>query len=74
LFAGLEECLRFVRHYKFRVTDIDYLRSALPNYIETKFYEYLAALNMNDVKIYAVPEGKNFFFFHFLSLSLLFVV
>ncbi len=59
LFAGLEECLKFVQNYKFDATDIDYLRTISPNYVETEFYSYLAALDMNDVKIYAVPEGKN---------------
>jgi nicotinate phosphoribosyltransferase len=61
LFAGLEECLKFVHDYKFHVTDIDYLRSTLPDYVETKFYDYLTTLDMNDVKLYAVPEGKNDF-------------
>jgi nicotinic acid phosphoribosyltransferase len=59
LFAGLEECLKFVQNYKFDATDIDYLRTISPNYVETEFYNYLAAVDMNDVKIYAVPEGKN---------------
>jgi hypothetical protein len=61
LFAGLEECLKFVRDYKFHTTDIDYLRTVFPDYVETEFFNYLATLNMNDVKIYAIPEGKNSF-------------
>jgi nicotinate phosphoribosyltransferase len=60
--AGLEECLKFVRDYKFKATDIDYLRIVLPDYVETEFYDYLAAINMNDIKIYAIPEGKKLFF------------
>ncbi len=76
MFAGLEECLKFVKNYKFHATDIDYLRTTLPNYVETEFYNYLATLDMNDVKIYAVPEGKSSFsnlklFFHFVFLSLI---
>jgi len=58
IFAGLEECLKFVRDYKFDPTDIDYLRSALPTYIEEGYFDYLLNLDMNDIKIYAVPEGK----------------
>ncbi len=58
LFAGLDECLKFVRDYRFHPTDIEYLRVSLPTYIESEFYDYLSKLNMNDVKIYAVPEGK----------------
>ncbi|CAF0858995.1 unnamed protein product [Rotaria sordida] len=57
LFAGLDECLKFVRDYKFHSSDIEYLRASLPSYIESEFFDYLSTLNMNDIKIYAVPEG-----------------
>ncbi|UJR24904.1 hypothetical protein I4U23_006270 [Adineta vaga] len=57
LFAGLEECLKFIRDYKFHSTDIEYLRASLPTYIESEFFDYLSKLNMNDLKVYAVPEG-----------------
>jgi nicotinate phosphoribosyltransferase len=60
LFAGLEECLKFIRDYKFHSSDIEYLRSALPTYVEDGYFDYLLNLDMNDVKIYAVPEGKYF--------------
>jgi len=60
LFAGLEECLKFIRDYKFHPTDIEYLRASLPTYIESEFYDYLSTLNMNDVKVYAVPEGNTY--------------
>ncbi|CAF0742534.1 unnamed protein product [Didymodactylos carnosus] len=57
LFAGLEECLKFVRDYKFHSTDIDYLKTILPQYVEKEFFAYLSQLVMDDIKIYAVPEG-----------------
>jgi len=57
LFAGLEECLKFIRDYKFHPTDIDYLRTALPDYVEEEYFTYLLTLDMNDIKVYAVPEG-----------------
>ncbi len=69
LFAGLEECLKFVKNYKFHATDIDYLRTALPKYVDAEFYNYLAAINMNDIQIYAVPEGKNDLFISCLSMN-----
>lgn len=59
LFGGLEDCLKFVQSYKFQSCDIAYLRKELPNYIEDAFYDYLTDLDMNDVKVYAVPEGSN---------------
>ena len=56
IFAGLEECLKFIRDYKFHSSDIDYLRSVFPDADEA-FFQHLADLNMHDVEIYAVPEG-----------------
>ncbi|CAF4659532.1 unnamed protein product, partial [Rotaria sp. Silwood2] len=61
LFAGLDECLKFVRDYKFHQTDIDYLRTVLSTYTEQEYFDYLLKLDMNDIKIFAVPEGKYFF-------------
>ena len=61
IFAGLEECLKFIKNYKFHASDIDYLRSVLPEYVEDGFFKYLSELNMNDIKVYAVREG-NFLF------------
>ncbi|UJR23892.1 hypothetical protein I4U23_026864 [Adineta vaga] len=57
LFAGLEECLKFIRSYRFHESDIKYLRTVLPTYVENEYFEYLAALHMNDIKVYAVQEG-----------------
>lgn len=62
IFAGLEECLQFLANYRFKEDDIDYLRKTLPSYIEKEFYDYLLQLNLNDMKIYALPEGKSLFF------------
>jgi nicotinate phosphoribosyltransferase len=52
--------LKFVRDYKFSQSDIDYLRRSLPTYIEDGYFDYLLDLNMDDIKIYAVAEGKMF--------------
>lgn len=49
--------------YKFHATDINYLRTILPSYVEEEYFQYLTNLDMNDVKIYAVPEGKYLSFF-----------
>jgi nicotinate phosphoribosyltransferase len=63
LFAGLGECLKFIRDYKFHESDVEYLRSVLPPYIEEKYFQYLLDLDMHDIKVYAVPEGKYYFVF-----------
>lgn len=59
LFAGLEECLKFIRDYRFHPSDIEYLRTVLPTYVEKEFFEYLETLDMNDIKVFAVPEGRS---------------
>ncbi|CAF1626628.1 unnamed protein product, partial [Didymodactylos carnosus] len=56
LFAGLDECLKFVRDYKIHQTDIEYLKDNLPEYVEQEFFDYLSTLVMDDIEIYAVPE------------------
>lgn len=57
LFAGLEECIKFVESYKFQPTDIEYLRKVLPEHTENEFYDFLSAIDMNDIKVYGIPEG-----------------
>jgi nicotinic acid phosphoribosyltransferase len=69
VFAGLEERLKFVQNYKFHASEIDYLRTTLPDYVENEFYDYLTTLDMNDVKIYAMPEGKFDILFCFLFVE-----
>ncbi|CAF1424441.1 unnamed protein product [Rotaria magnacalcarata] len=58
LFAGLEDCLKFIESYKFQKSDIEYLQQVMPDYIEEEFFEFLLNINMNDIKIYAIPEGS----------------
>lgn len=58
IFAGLEECLKFLERFHYSESDIDYLRKTLPSTIEDEFFVYLSQLNTNDVTVYAVPEGS----------------
>lgn len=58
IFAGLEECLKFVKNFRYSDTDITYLRSVLPDSVEPEFFEYLCNLTTEDVVIHAVDEGE----------------
>ncbi|MFH4980717.1 hypothetical protein AB6A40_007426 [Gnathostoma spinigerum] len=58
IFAGLEDCLRFVEHFHFSDSDLAYLRSVLPDSVEAAFFDYLANLSCRNLKIYAVKEGS----------------
>uniref|UniRef100_A0A914HWY8 Nicotinate phosphoribosyltransferase n=1 Tax=Globodera rostochiensis TaxID=31243 RepID=A0A914HWY8_GLORO len=58
VFAGLEDCLYFVRDLHFSESDMEYIqRVALP-YAETAFFDYLRTeFNCKEVKISAILEG-----------------
>jgi nicotinate phosphoribosyltransferase len=61
IFAGLEECLKYIADFRFSQSDIDYLKSAMPEYVEDEFYQYLMNMDLKDLKLYAVREGSLIF-------------
>lgn len=58
IFAGLEECLKFMENFHYSETDIQYLKHALPQGIEEEFFEYLSQLTAKDITLYAIREGS----------------
>ncbi|XP_050097104.1 nicotinate phosphoribosyltransferase isoform X3 [Anopheles aquasalis] len=58
IFAGLEECLKFLDSFHYSETDIEYLKHALPQGIEEDFFEYLSQLTAKNVTLYAIEEGS----------------
>lgn len=57
VFAGLEECLKFLQKFNFSESDIQYLQQILPPSIEEQFYQYLKSLTAKDICLYAIKEG-----------------
>ncbi|XP_037927829.1 nicotinate phosphoribosyltransferase isoform X2 [Teleopsis dalmanni] len=57
IFAGLEECLKFLDSFHYSESDIEYLRQTLPEGIENEFFDYLGNLTARDVILYAIDEG-----------------
>lgn len=57
VFAGLEECLKFLENFRYSESDINYLKNILPSNVEPSFFEFLANLTAREVKLYAIPEG-----------------
>merc|ERR1719414_431858 len=49
VFAGLTECLEFLKRFKYSDCDIEYLRNALPENVEEEFFTYMKQLDANDV-------------------------
>ncbi|GFS66415.1 nicotinate phosphoribosyltransferase [Trichonephila inaurata madagascariensis] len=57
VFAGLEECLKFLENFRYSESDINYLKNILPSNVEPAFFEFLENLTAREVKLYAIPEG-----------------
>ncbi|KAL1493313.1 hypothetical protein ABEB36_011391 [Hypothenemus hampei] len=58
IFAGLEECLKFLEKFCYSQSDIDYLKATLPPSTEEDFFEFLSTLTTKEVKLYALAEGS----------------
>ncbi|CAI7877260.1 unnamed protein product [Closterium sp. NIES-53] len=57
LFAGLEECVRFVANFRYSQADVAYLRTIMPPSCEDAFFDYLLTLDCSTIRIMALPEG-----------------
>uniref|UniRef100_D3TNW0 Nicotinate phosphoribosyltransferase n=1 Tax=Glossina morsitans morsitans TaxID=37546 RepID=D3TNW0_GLOMM len=57
IFAGLDECLRFLESFHYSESDIEYLRRTLPEGTENEFFDYLGDLTAKDVTLHAIDEG-----------------
>ncbi|TKY70586.1 Nicotinate phosphoribosyltransferase 2 [Spatholobus suberectus] len=58
VFAGLEECVRFIANYKLSEEDIDFIKNNLSVSCEDGFLDYLRGIDCSDVEVYAIPEGS----------------
>ncbi|XP_074523797.1 nicotinate phosphoribosyltransferase isoform X2 [Halichoeres trimaculatus] len=57
LFAGLHDCLLFLRSFRFTDEDVDFLRSVLPPNTDPAFFKFLRELDCSGVTLRSVPEG-----------------
>ncbi|XP_027078339.1 nicotinate phosphoribosyltransferase 1-like isoform X1 [Coffea arabica] len=58
IFAGLEDCIRFVAHFNFTEDEIAFVRATLPPSCEDSFFDYLRGLDCSDIEIYSISEGS----------------
>ncbi|KAF5907785.1 nicotinate phosphoribosyltransferase isoform X1, partial [Clarias magur] len=61
LFAGLSDCLQFLRDFRFTDEDVEYLRSVLPSGTHPDFFTYLKGIDSSAVSVSAVSEGTAVF-------------
>uniref|UniRef100_M4DMS3 nicotinate phosphoribosyltransferase n=1 Tax=Brassica campestris TaxID=3711 RepID=M4DMS3_BRACM len=57
IFAGLEECIKFLANFTLTDEEIDFVRDSLPG-CEEAFCDYLRGLDCSDIEVYAVSEGS----------------
>ncbi|XP_069009034.1 nicotinate phosphoribosyltransferase isoform X2 [Embiotoca jacksoni] len=57
LFAGLLDCLLFLRSFHFTDGDVEFLRSVLPPATDPAFFQFLRDLDCSGVTLCSVPEG-----------------
>ncbi|KAH9711935.1 Nicotinate phosphoribosyltransferase 1 [Citrus sinensis] len=58
IFAGLEECIRFIANFKLTEEEITFVRDSLPGSCEDGFFDYLRGINCSDVEVHAITEGS----------------
>jgi nicotinic acid phosphoribosyltransferase len=58
IFAGLWDCMALLENFHYSDSDIAYLRTVLPPSVEDEFFTFLQAITPQEVKVYALPEGK----------------
>lgn len=58
IFAGLEECLKFLDKFRYSESDLRYLKEVLPQSTEDEFFEFMKNLTASEVIVYAIPEGS----------------
>ncbi|XAR57785.1 Nicotinate phosphoribosyltransferase [Bertholletia excelsa] len=58
IFAGLEECIRFIANFKLTEEHIAFIKETLPRTCEDGFYDYLRGIDCSDIEVYAIPEGS----------------
>ncbi|EEC45049.1 predicted protein [Phaeodactylum tricornutum CCAP 1055/1] len=59
IFAGLDECLKFMAHFKFTQSDVDYLKT-IPSMkgCDDAFFDWLLQVDTSKVKVYAMRDGS----------------
>ncbi|KAM9358135.1 nicotinate phosphoribosyltransferase [Symphorus nematophorus] len=57
LFAGVHDCLLFLRSFRFTDEDVEFLRSTMPPATDPAFFQFLRGLDCSGVTLRSVPEG-----------------
>ncbi|VDL92953.1 unnamed protein product [Schistocephalus solidus] len=61
VFAGLSECLKFLRTFAFSEEDIKYIRNIFPDHTDEAFFDFLSKLDLSGLTVWAIEEGTAVF-------------
>jgi hypothetical protein len=65
VFAGLDECLKFIHNYSFSSGEIDFLQKQFPHW-NPAFFEYLASIDCSEIKV--IHLLSDFFYYEVKKL------
>ncbi|XP_047580742.1 nicotinate phosphoribosyltransferase isoform X2 [Lutra lutra] len=74
LAAGLRDCVRFLRAFRLRDADVQFLASVLPPDTDPAFFEYLRAVDCSDVTVPLLQVGGPLLVVQLLETPLLCLV
>ena len=57
IFAGLSDCIDFLKNFKYTKSDIDYLKNLMPH-CEDEFFHYLEELKPDQIVVESIQEGS----------------
>jgi len=57
IFAGLSDCIKFLETFRISQSDIDYLKTVIPD-CEPQFFDFLQNIRPDHIKIEALKEGS----------------
>jgi len=60
IFAGLDECVRFLQTFKFKPEHIEHIKTLLPH-AEPEFFEWLVSLDCSQVEVFGATDGSMVF-------------
>ncbi|CAG0917796.1 unnamed protein product [Notodromas monacha] len=58
IFAGLEECVKFLDNFHYSDSDIQYLKETFSSQTDPEFFEFLGNLTAKEITLYAIEEGS----------------
>lgn len=59
IFCGLDECLKFISHFRFTTSDIEYLQHRVPSlsHCDPEFFTWMGKIDASCIRVRAMQQG-----------------